>query len=386
MSASSLRIVVSGLMAHFPLGGMTWHYLQYVLGLSRLGHDVLYLEDTADWAYRPGGGVSAEDCSFNVQYLSRVMAHFGVAGEWACRFVGGRWYGLPDRERKAVLRSADLLINVSGSLPSVEDYRHIPRLVFVDTDPVFNQIKLANGDERFRRQVEAHDVLFSFGERLPGALPASAHHWRPTRQPVVLSEWRPASPRRAAFTTVMNWMAKRTPRVGGGQVYGQKDAELPRFLDLPAMVAPTQLELALNVGRGREAPHDLLARHGWHVVDPEVVCLDFESYRAYVQSSMAEWSVAKHGYVQGRPGWFSERSACYLAAGRPVVVQDTGFSTIFPVGQGLLSFTTLDEAGAAIREVVSNYARHAEAARALAEAYFDSDKVLTRLLEEALGA
>jgi hypothetical protein len=386
MTASSLRIIVTGLMAHFPMGGMTWHYLQYVLGLSRLGHDVMYLEDTGDWAYGPGVHASSADGSVNVQYLSRVMAHFGMSERWACRVVGERWYGLSERERSARLRSADLLINVSGSLPFVSDYRHIPRLAFVDTDPVFNQIKLANGDEQFRRQVAAHDVLFSFGESLRGALSPSGHRWLATRQPIVLVEWHPATSWRDVFTTVMNWMAKRTPRIREGQAYGQKNMELPRFLDLPRLVAPTVVELALNMGRDCEAPRDLLTRHGWRVVDPEVVCLDFNSYRAYIESSQAEWSVAKHGYVQGCSGWFSERSACYLAAGRPVVVQDTGFSAILPVGQGLFAFSTLEEAATAVHEVVSNYPRHARAARAMAEAYFDSDTVLTRLIEEAFRA
>jgi hypothetical protein len=158
-----------------------------------------------------------------------------------------------------------------------------------------------------------------------------------------------------------------------------------RFLELPGMVAPTVLELAVNEGKTRRTPRALLAYKGWRVVDPEAVCPDLDGYRRYIESSKAEWSVAKNGYVVGQPGWFSCRSACYLAAGRPVVVQDTGFGAVLPVGEGLLSFTTVEEAVAAIQDVEANYARHAQAAHALAEAYFDSDKVLTRLIDEALG-
>ena len=388
MRRPSLRVVVTGLLAQYPLGGMTWHYLQYVLGLARLGHDVYYLEDTGDVAYSPTSGESTlQGCGFNVQSLAGVMASFGLADRWAYRFSAtGEWYGLSAAQRGEVIHSADLLINVSGCVPRADEYRRIPRLAFVDTDPVFNQIKLARDDAAFRRQVDAHDVHFSFGERLSEtAFAATGHHWRPTRQPVLLAEWRPAGPRRPVFTTVMNWMAKARPKVCRGQAYGQKDAEFLRFLDLPGLVAPSVLEIALNAGRGRQAPRDLLRSSGWQLVDPEVVCPGFDSYRAYVQSSMAEWSVAKHGYVQGQPGWFSERSACYLAAGRPVVVEDTGFSTTLPVGQGLLPFTTPEQAAAAIREVEADYARHARAARALAEAYFDSDTVLTRLVDEALA-
>jgi hypothetical protein len=185
------------------------------------------------------------------------------------------------------------------------------------------------------------------------------------------------------FTTVMSWKAKARPKVAAGSAYGQKDLEFLRFLDLPSRVAPTVLELALNAGRGRLAPRELLVERGWRVVDPDALGLDFEGYREYVESSLAEWSVAKHGYVQGQPGWFSERSACYLAAGRPVVVEDTGFGETLPVGEGLLAFSTVDEAVAAIRAVEADYTRHARAARAIAEAYFDSDVVLAQILEEA---
>ncbi len=383
---SSLRIIVTGLIAQYPLGGMTWHYLQYVLGLARLGHDVYYLEDTGAGPYNPRAGGVVKDCAYNVEYLAGVMTRFGLQDKWAYRFSERpQWFGLPDRERTAVIRSADLLINISGMLARPEEYREVRRLAFVDTDPIFNQIKLAQGRAEFRTLIDAHDVHFSFGERFSETAPATGYYWRPTRQPITLSEWRPAQPRRDVFTTVMNWTASKNPLVYDGQTYGQKDVEFVRFLDLPGRVAPAVLEIAVNPGKRRQAPLDLLASKGWRVVDPENVCLDLDSYRRYIESSLAEWSVAKNGYVQGRSGWFSERSACYLAAGRPVIVQDTGFSSTLPVGEGITPFTTMEEAVAAIKEVESDYARRAEAARAIAEEYFDSNKVLTRLIEEALN-
>jgi hypothetical protein len=385
MSTSSLRIIVTGFIAQYPLGGMTWHYLQYVLGLQRLGHDVYYLEDTGDAVYSPSDRASTiRDCTFNVEYLARVMARFGLADRWAYRFgATSHWYGLGDSVRAEVIDSAELLLNVSGSLPRADEYRRIPRLAFIDTDPVFNQIKLMRGDTRFCRQLDAHDVHFTFGGRLRSPSVSSGPCWRPTRQPVVLSEWRSATPRRDVFTTVMNWKAKARPKVAAGRAYGQKDMELLRFLDLPGRVAPTVLEVALHAGRGHQAPRQLLLDRGWRVVDPEALGLDFEGYRDYIESSRAEWSIAKHGYVEGRAGWFSERSACYLAAGRPVVVQDTGFAGELPVGEGIVSFNTLDEAVAGIRTVEAQYSRHARAAQAIAETYFDSDTVLARLLQEA---
>lgn len=382
---SKLRIIVTGLIAQYPLGGVTWDYLQYVIGLARLGHDVYYLEDTGLWPYNPDEGGTAEGCAFNVQYLSDIMARFGLNNKWAYCFPWkSQWFGLSAKERKSVIKSADLLINISGTLARPQDYRQVRRLVYIDSDPVFTQIKLARGQVDFLKMVDVHDVHFSFGESLSDAVPVTGHNWRPTRQPVVLSEWRPSTPRRDVVTTVMNWTSFNDV-VYKGQTYGQKDVEFRRFLDLPRKVAPVVLEVAVNEGKTRRPPRDLLAHRGWRVVHPSKVCPDFETYRGYIESSKAEWSVAKNGYVLGQAGWFSCRSACYLAAGRPVVLQETGFSKIFPTGEGLFSFTTLEEAAAAIHEMEANYEQHSEAARAIAEEYFDSGRVLSRLIEEALN-
>ena len=382
--ASSLRIIVSGLIAQYPLGGVAWDYFQYVLGLARLGHDVYYLEDTGQWPYNPHEGGTSKGCEFNVEYLSGIMEHYGLADKWAYRFPWqSQWFGLPDAKRAEVIQSADLLINISGVLERPEEYRQVHRLVYIDSDPVFTQVKLARGQIDFRKLIDMHDVLFSFGECFSPAVPDTGHCWHPTRQPVVLSEWHPKEPHRDVFTTVMNWTSYN-PIVYNGQTYGQKDTEFLRFVDLPLLVAPTTLELAVNEGKTRRTPRSLLAHKGWSVVDPAVVCPDFESYRRYIESSKAEWSVAKNGYVVGQAGWFSCRSACYLAAGRPVVVQDTGFRPVLPVGEGLLAFSSVEETVAAIREVEAHYQHHARAARSVAETYFDSDKVLSRLLDVAL--
>src|SRR6266545_2950184 len=332
---SSLRIIVTGLIAQHPLlGGVTWDYLQYVLGLVRLGHDAYYIEDTGEWPYdRRGGSTGSdyevEDCSPN------------------------------------------------------EEYRAVHRLAYIDSDPVFTQVKLARGQANFRKQVDAHDVHFSFGEWLTEAVPATGHEWRPTRQPIVLSEWRRSDLTREVFTTVMNWTSYN-PILHDGQRYGQKDLEFEQFLDLPARVTPTVLEIAIRGTKRRRIPESLLTYKGWRVVDPLAACPDLDSYRDYIACSKAEWSVAKNACVIGRAGWFSCRSACYLATGRPVVVQDTGFSPVLPTGEGILPFETMDEAVEAIRAVEGDYERHAKAARAIAETYFASDKVLGRLVDEAM--
>ena len=411
---SALRIIVTGLIAqHRLLGGVTWDYLNFLLGLNRLGHDVYYFEDSGEWPYildnlvPPGPDRIAHDPAHHVEYLAQVMSRFGLPNKWAYHFpIKPDWFGLSEIKRKEIIKSADLLINVSGTLENPENYRQIPRLAYIDTDPVFTQIRLAQGETNLKDRVAAHDVHFSVGECLDQTMPTGGYLWRATKHPIVLSEWRTSSPQRDVFTTVMNWTSY-PPLTFRGQNYGQKDAEFMRFLELPNKATPVSIEVALSrtyevtwqsdyqglppsivehLSNGMDwTPSDLLTHAGWRVVDAAEVCGDFRGYRQYIQCSKAEWSVAKNGYVKGQTGWFSGRSACYLAAGRPVVVQDTGFGPVLPVGEGILSFSTIEEAAAAIKEVEGNYARHQEAALSIAREYFDSDKVLTRLIDGAMS-
>ena len=388
--SSRLRIIVTGLIAQYPLGGMTWHYLQYLLGLRRLGHDVYYLEHSGSWPYNPlEQAVVVRDSSYNIGYLKRVMAHFGFAERWGYfSEIDSRWFGMPDQQRREVVTSADALINVSGSIARPQQYRAVERLVYIDTDPVFTQIKLAkrnSGNARiadFASRVDAHDVHFSFGERVAETMPDTGHRWLPTRQPIVLDEWANALGPRQTFTTVMNWTSYSSES-WNDDTYGQKDIEFPAFLELPRRAGAADFEIAGAPGVSHPTPRELLAGHGWRFVDPMQVGYDFESYRRYIQTSRGEWSVAKNAYVRGRSGWFSERSACYLAAGRPVILQDTGFSAVLPVGEGILSFQSLDEAVAAVEDVQAAYPRHVAAARAIAESYFESGRVLESLLARA---
>jgi hypothetical protein len=379
-----LRIVVTGQMAQYPLGGVTWFYLHYVLGLARLGHEVWYLEDSGQWPYNPTADGLVEGCEYNLAYLDEVLTRFGFAGRWAYRFPwGAQWFGLEEDDREQVIETADLLVNVTGALERPWEYRRVGRLAFVDTDPVFTQIKLARGQADFRKVVDAHDVHFTYGERDSDAIPDTGHRWLKTRAPVVLAEWHTDAEPRDAFTTVMNWTSYNSVEFGGVR-YGQKDEEFGRFLDLPGLVEPSVLEVAMGSGKNQPPPRALLTHKGWRLVHPNDVCPDLDSFRTYTETSKAEWGVAKNGYVRGQSGWFSERSARYLAAGRPVVVQETGFSDALPVGEGILPFTTLGEAASAIRQVERDYDRHARAARAIAEQHFDSDAILTRLVEEAM--
>jgi hypothetical protein len=383
--ASGLRIIVTGLIGQYPLGGVAWDYLQYVLGFAGLRHDVYYLEDTGEWPYNPDEGAVGRGPGFTVRYLEGVMSRYGLEEKWGYCFGDDRWFGMPASRRAQVLASADLVINVSGTLGRPAEYREAApraRFAYVDTDPVFTQVRLIQHREA-RSLIDANDVLFSFGETMADTVLDTGHRWRPTRHPVVLDEWKPRPARREAFTTVMNWTSYESVDWRGLSLQ-QKDVEFERFLDLPERVRPAVLELALAEGKTRHPPRQRLSASGWRIVDPSVVCPDPESYRDYIAGSVGEWSVSKNGYVNPPSGWFSGRSACYLASGRPVVLQDTGFSSVLPVGVGLFSFSSLDEATEAIREVESNWDRHSKAAREIAEQYFDSARVLDRLLVETM--
>jgi hypothetical protein len=386
-----LRIVVSGLIGQYPIGGVTWDYVQYLLGLMQLGHEVFYVEDSEQWPYHPVEHGCGRDALYNARYLDGIMKRFGLADRWAFRFPGGSlptgevfaecWFGMSDVQRRGVVESADLLVNVSSGIGDPSRYRDIPCLAYVDTDPVFTQIRAVQ-DARFRAHLDAHDLHFTYGECPSDAVPDTGHRWQPMRKPISITEWHPETPRRDVLTTVLNWTSYGDVR-WNGRSYGQKDSELLKFVDLPRRVAPTSLELALGSGITRRAPSELLLHKGWRLVDPMDVCPDLDSYRGYIESSFGEWTIAKAGYVVGQAGWFSGRTACYLAAGRPVIVQDTGFAPVLPVGEGILTFRTIDEAVAAICDVRSDYKRHARAARSIAEECFDAAWVVGWLLERS---
>lgn len=407
--SSALRIIVTGLIAQHPkMGGITWHYLQYLVGLQRLGHDVYYLEDSGEHTYdldfsERERDRSPDNCTYNVTYLEKILGRYGLGNKWAYQFPQkSEWYGLSNVQRKELINSADLLINVSGTLENPDKYRQIPRLVYIDTDPIVTQIKMVVENDLFLPRVNAHDTHFSFGETIGEAGFNNGLDWQPTRQPIVLSEWQPTDARHGRFTTVMSWTSF-PPLKYAGQTFGQKDVEFKRFLELPHMVAPAELEIALSSSQhlewqdneinlskkysrideadGITDPHTLLRNAGWCVIDSIESCGDLDSYREYIQRSKAEWSVAKNAYVLGQPGWFSERSACYLASGRPVIVQETGFSRVIPTGKGILAFNNVQEATEAIDLVENEYELHAKAARDIAVSYFDSNKVLPHLLE-----
>lgn len=382
----SLRILVLGYIVRGPLAGLVWHHLQYLLGLVALGHDVHYVEDSGDYpsCYDPIQGLTSADPRYGLAFARRLFSRVGLADRWAYFDAHtDRWFG-PGASRIAELAAtADIVLNLSGITPLRPWIMSVPARIYIDTDPVFTQVKILT-DPAARDLARRHTAFFTFGERLglPGTTPlGDGQPWRPTRQPVVLDRWRvvppPARPR---FTTVFQWQSYTTP-IHGGVRYGMKAESFMPYLDLPRRARGT-FELALA---GSGAPRELLRAHGWRLRDPDRLSRSPWTYQRYIERSSAEWSVAKEGYVTSQCGWFSERTACYLASGRPAIVHDTGYSLVLPTGLGLLPFTSMDEALAAIENVTGNYATHARAARMLAETHFDSATVLTRLLDDAFS-
>lgn len=383
-TAGGLRVIVLGYVVRGPLGGMAWHHLQYVIGLAQLGHDVHFLEDSDDFpsCYDPTRLTTGADPSYGLRFAENTFARLGFGDRWAYYDAHtARWLGPAAGRVADVCATADILINVSGVNPLRSWLMEIPCRVLIDTDPAFTQIRHLTNPAAHTRAA-AHTAFFSFGENIESgesSIPDDGFPWKATRQPIVLDAWPVTTgPAKGRFTTVMAWESYEGLDYDGRR-YGLKSDSFEGYLDVPQR-ATAKFELA--VGAPSEAKQ-MLRDHGWKVCNPLILARDPWSYQAYIQRSKAEFSVAKQGYVVSRSGWFSERSAAYLASARPVVTQDTGFSRQLPTGEGLFSFATSDEAVAAVQAVSDRYELHCKAARALAEDYFDARTLLGRMIEQA---
>jgi hypothetical protein len=390
-----LRIVVGGFLGLLPAGGITWDYAQYPVGFAGLGHDVFYIEDTRLWPVYQRDNDGGFSCAANVAHLASVMKFFGLGNRWAYRDeASGECFGLSEAAVQEVCSTADVFVNISCSTFVRDEYRAIPVRILIDSDPMFTQIQYATqaaftpGESGIRGVVADHTHHFTFGENVGAEdcrMPLCGVQWHPTRQPICLEHW-PVTPlprtADAAFTTVMNWTAGR-PLTYQGEDWGQKDLEFRRFMALPQQVP--QIPLAVAVGQTGNTegcfPRAEAERIGWRVLDPDICATDWIAYRHFIESSRGEFSVAKQTYVKGRTGWFSCRSACYLAAGRPVITQDTGWSDYLPSGMGLLAFEDPDGALDALDRVSVDPEAHGRAAREIAEECFDGRRVLGDLLQ-----
>jgi hypothetical protein len=375
--------MVAGAIAHHPLGGggNTWAFLQYVLGFRALGCDTFYVEhiDSAeciDDAWRP----SAFATSANARYFQAVCERFGLGGHAALLDrQGSEHVGLSRREVAQVAGETDLFVNLSGRFHFPDVLSKARHRMYVDLDPGFVQI----WQEQYGVDMNlgGHEVHVTVGLNLGAPdcpLPTCGIRWQPTLPPVVLAEWSTTAPGGRTYTTIADWRGY-SPVQWHGLWYGQKAEEFVRIIDLPQRAA-VALELCLAIHRD-EPDRRRLIEHGWQLTSPRLHAASADSYRTYIMRSRGEFTAVKHGYAAGRTGWFSDRSACYLAAGRPVIMQDTGLAPHIPTGAGLLTFTDVDSAAAALASVESDYARHASAALDFARAHLDARRVLGRLLE-----
>jgi hypothetical protein len=370
-----MRILFAGIIARYPFGGVTWCSLMYLLGLRALGHEVFYIEDTGECVYDPVQNTRAIDPSYGTTYIHNALEPFGLGDRWTFVNYDGSYHGRSHEAVREYCAGADLFLNLSGgSWFWRDEYARIPHKAFIDSDPAFTQLAIAKAEPWYVAFFQRFDHLFTFGANIgtsASAVPVGDFIWHKTWQPVTLDEWETDAAPGDRFTSVMTWQIESFTDVGGN-----KDQEFIKYIDLPSRTSQP-FELAIN------GPQSLLRARGWQTVDAMRVSRTPWDYRGFIQRSKAEFGVAKHTYVATRSGWFSDRTECYLASGRPALVQDTGWTAHLPSGEGLLAFSSPDEAVAGIDRINSDYDRHARRAAEIAREHFEAGRVLRPLLETA---
>ncbi|MEO5721853.1 MAG: hypothetical protein ABIR71_10335 [Chthoniobacterales bacterium] len=384
------RLIVMGFMGSCPIAGVVWQHLHYIVGLQRLGHDVHYIEDSARVPYNPISGEQEMTLAYPEAILRKLAEEFGFAGRWAygARYLTGEpTVGLTRKKVRQLYRDADAILNVCGSQEFHEDLLANERILYIESDPSLEQVKIDQGNKSTLQYLQRHHALFTFGENVgTSEFPVPTHglKWLPTRQPVVTDFWKTARQPKpeAVFTSVANWNTSGLKDFTwrGETYHWSKSAEFLRFIGAPR-----------KAGEGFELASDLkppstirrFERHGWRLRDPHRLSGDQRAYRNYLRSSKGEFTVAKDQYVRLRTGWFSDRSACYLAAGRPVITQETGFTQHYGGAGGLFGFDSLADIAEAVKMVNADYRHHSRAASALAREVFEAETVLRSLLDRA---
>lgn len=379
-------IIVLGLLGQFPLAGIAWQLIHHLAGLQRLGFQVYYVEDTGTAPYDPRIKSLVGDCTYSLHFIAHALRRLGMEGAWAYRDgLHDQWHGLSENRVREIFSHAVCALNLCGaSNPATLTFRPQGKLVYLETDPVLYQIRLAQGDTTALQFLAGHDAHVTYGENLGEAdcpIPLSHFQWRKTRPPVALELWpfqADASCHR--FTTIATWHNRGKDLCFRGETYHwSKHLSFLRLADLPVRTTQ-ELELAVEIDDAAEL--GAFQRHGWALTNPLTVSQDTEVYHEYIRGSRGEFTVSKDVVTRTRSGWFSDRSVCYLAAGKPVVTQETGFSKFIPTGRGLFAFSTAEEVLAALDAINRDYLAHARAAYEIAREYFDSAKVLAALLRE----
>ena len=379
------RVIVFGILFWYPLAGVTFQFLHYLIGLRRLGYDPYYIEDSGRWIYDPQLNDLSPDAANNIKSVAPVLEEHGFGNRWGFRehYPGGQCYGMTEQQILQLYKDADAFLNVTGAQELRDEHRAIRRRLYVESDPIPMQVKVASGDAGTIQTLAAHDTLFSFGENLGApdcAVPIEKFRWLPTRQPVVMDLWSGAPKGGSTYNTITTWHNKgKNIQWRDETWYWTKDREFEKFLDLPRKRS-VEFELAATVD---DKVKTLLQEHGWRQRSSLDISRDIDGYRNYIQQARGEFTVARDQYVRPNTGWFSDRSACYLAAGRPVITQETGFSKYLSSGKGLFGFKTMDDILRAVDAIESDYEGNCRAARDVAAEYFAAEKVIGSLMERA---
>jgi hypothetical protein len=381
-----LRLIVLGMMGRCPYGGQTWLYLNWLRGLAACGHEVWYVEDDTVWPYDPEQNTVTDDCQYAVRHISTCMERVGLGGMWAFRLADRKdaCWGLSSAKLDELYRSCDALLNIVGATDLRGEQLAARFRVYVETDPVTAELRLDQGDEHTREAFANHHAVVTYGENYGAAdcgVPLCGIDFKKTRQPIDLELWPMAfDPGAKYFTTIGNYRQEGSDVTWRGESYRwSKHHEWEKFMGLPGLT-PQPFELAMGCSTDEKK---LLESAGWGVVPPFEMSLDiFGRYPEYFRRSRGEFTVAKDQNVRLRSGWFSERDACYLASGKPVITQDTGFSNLLPTGAGLFGFGTMAEVLTAIDRINSDYKGHCEAARAVAVEWFDAKNVAGKMLAD----
>ncbi len=382
------KIIVFGIIFWYPLAGVTYQFLHYLIALRRLGYDTYYIEDSDRWVFDSGAGDLSPDPTANLQALVPILEAHGFGDRWAFRGVyqDGKCYGMNEQQILQLYREADAFLNVTGGQELREEHLACRRRIYVETDPVAAQIKVVQGDPKTLSALQAHDTLFSYGGNFGAPdckVPIQKFKWLPTCQPVVLDLWQnsiPAQLNGEAYNTIATWQNRGQDIVYNGETYyWSKDREFMKVIDLPKR-RDVPFELAVGV---KDDVRRLLESNRWRVNDPVHLSSDVERYRDYILRSRGEFTVAKDQNIRLRSGWFSDRSVCYLAASRPVINQDTGFGSYLPTGKGLFAFRTMDDILAAVDTIESDYAGNCRAARELAQEHLAAEKVVGSIMQRA---
>ena len=384
------RIVVMGFMGSCPIAGVIWQHVHYIVGLERLGHEVYYIEDSARIPYNAETFDTSNDFSYATKLLARLASEFDFKDRWAfcARYLPELpTVGLSLREIRQHYKSADAILNVCGAQEFNDDLLASDRILYVESDPGVEQIKVDQSIQSTIDYLRRHHALFTFGENVgTKEFPVPIHglKWLSTRQPVVTDLWktRRPPPSGAVFTSVANWSTSGLKDIiwRGEKYLWSKSREFMRFVNAPKAAGET-FELATDIKD--EKTRTKFSKAGWRFRSPHDLSVNYWDYRDYICRSKAEFTVAKDQYVRLNAGWFSDRSACYLAAGRPVITQETGFTKIYGQQGGLFGFRKLPEIAEAVREINGNYRRHSRAAREIAREFFEAEKVLASLLDRA---